>query len=133
MLMGRQPRTIRLADVRGFAQHLAHFGALTEVPPSEAVPPARRTRPYIYSQIEIRRFWRRPYRYAGQRPSALDISLLFGLIAAAGLHHSEALSLLRANVGLGQSVLTIRKTKLCKSRLVPLHATPIAVLSDYAA
>jgi len=52
--MGRQPSwSIRLADVRCFAQHLSHFDPLTEVPPSDAVPPARRTKPYIYSEIEI--------------------------------------------------------------------------------
>ncbi|MFW8642078.1 tyrosine-type recombinase/integrase [Rhizobium beringeri] len=58
---------------------------------------------------------------------------LFGLIAVAGLRHSEALSLLRADVDLDQGVLTIRETKFGKSRLVPLHATTIAVLSGYAA
>ncbi|MCW1411324.1 hypothetical protein OLZ32_23085 [Rhizobium sp. 1AS11] len=52
--MGRQPSwSIRLSDVRCFAQHLVHFNPLTEVPPSEAVPPARRTKPYIYSEGEI--------------------------------------------------------------------------------
>lgn len=51
----------------------------------------------------------------------------------AGLRHSEALGLLRADVDLDQGVLTIRETKFGKSRLVPLHATTIAVLSNYAA
>ncbi|MGR9349531.1 tyrosine-type recombinase/integrase (plasmid) [Rhizobium leguminosarum] len=58
---------------------------------------------------------------------------LFGVIAVAGLRHSEALRLLRADVDLDQGVLTIRETKFSKSRLVPLHATTIAVLSGYAA
>lgn len=44
--MGRQPSwSIRLADVRCFSQHLTHFDPLTEVPPSDAVAPARRTKP----------------------------------------------------------------------------------------
>lgn len=52
--MGRQPSwSIRLADVRCFAQHLTHFDPLTEVPPSDAVAPTRRTKPYIYSEVEI--------------------------------------------------------------------------------
>lgn len=50
----------------------------------------------------------------------------------AGLRHSEALDLRRDDVDLGQGILTIRKTKFGKSRLVPLHATTVAVLSDYA-
>jgi len=126
--------SIRLADVRCFAQHLTHFDPLTEVPPSDAVPPARRTKPYIYSEIEI------------QALLAAALSLppvgalrrwtyhcLFGLIAVTGLRHSEALGLLLADVDLDQGVLTIRETKFGKSRLVPLHATTIGVLSDYAA
>lgn len=69
--MGRQPSwSIRLADVRFFAQHLAHFDLLTEVPPSDAVPAASALRRWTYH-------------------------CLFGLIAVAGLHHSEALGLLR--------------------------------------
>lgn len=52
--MGRQPSwSIRLVDVRCFARHLSHFDPLTEVPPSDAVAAVRRTKPYIYSEIEI--------------------------------------------------------------------------------
>jgi hypothetical protein len=52
--IGRQPSwSIRLTDVRCFAQHLAHFDPLTEVPPRDAVPPERRAKPYIYSDAEI--------------------------------------------------------------------------------
>jgi integrase/recombinase XerD len=58
---------------------------------------------------------------------------LFGLIAVAGLRHSEALNLCRDDVDLDQGVLTIRQSKFGKSRLVPLHPTTIAVLRDYSA
>ncbi|MHC2567733.1 DUF6429 family protein [Rhizobium leguminosarum] len=98
--MGRQPSwSIRLADVRCFAQHLSHFDPLTEVPPSHAVAPARRTKPYIYSEIEIQAL----LATALSLPPANAMRrwtyhCLFGLIAVAGLRHSEALSLLRADV-----------------------------------
>ncbi|MER8854578.1 hypothetical protein NKH94_23795 [Mesorhizobium australicum] len=53
-LIGRQPSwSIRLTDVRCFAQHLAHFDPMTEVPPQDALPPARRAKPYIYTDAEI--------------------------------------------------------------------------------
>ena len=58
---------------------------------------------------------------------------LFGLIAVAGLRHSEALNLHCDDVDLDQGVLTIRESKFGKSRLVPLHATTISVLRDYSA
>lgn len=133
--IGRQPSwSIRLTDVRCFAQHLAHFDPLTEVPPRDAVPPARRAKPYIYSDAEIN----------GLLAAALSLPpanalrrwtyhCLFGLIAVAGLRHSEALDLCRDDVDLDQGVLTIRESKFGKTRLVPLHATTVAVLSDYAA
>ncbi|ANK88309.1 integrase/recombinase family domain-containing protein (plasmid) [Rhizobium phaseoli] len=123
--MDRQPSwSIRLADVRCFAQHLTHFDPLTEVPPSDAVAPTRRTKPSIYSEVEIQAL----LAAALSLPPANALRrwtyhCLFGLIAVAGLRHSEALSLLRADVDLDQGVLTIRETKFGKSRLVPLHAS----------
>lgn len=50
-----------------------------------------------------------------------------------GLRHSEALDLCRDDVNLDQGILTICERKFGKSRLVPLHATTVTVLSDYAA
>lgn len=53
-LIGRQPSwSIRLTDVCCFAQHLAHFDPMTEVPPQDAVSPARRAKAYIYNDVEI--------------------------------------------------------------------------------
>ncbi|AZO50286.1 MAG: integrase [Mesorhizobium sp.] len=134
-LIGRQPSwSIRLTDVRCFAQHLAHFDPLTEVPPQDAVSPARRAKPYIYTDAEITAL----LAAALSLPPANALRrwtyhCLFGFIAVAGLRHSEALDLLRDDVDLDQGILTIRETKFGKSRLVPLHATTVAVLSDYAA
>ena len=133
--IGRQPTwAIRLTDVRCFAQHVAHFDPLTEVPPVNAVPAARRTKPYIYSDAEI----------AALLDAALSLPpanalrrwtyhCLFGLITVAGLRHSEALNLHRDDVDVDQGVLTIRQSKFGKSRLVPLHSTTVAVLQDYSA
>jgi len=133
--IGRQPTwAIRLTDVRCFAQHLAHFDPLTEVPPTNLVPAGRRAKPYIYSDAEIEAL----VAAALALPPANALRrwtyhCLFGLIAVAGLRHSEALNLHRDDVDLDQGVLTIRESKFGKSRLVPLHATTISVLRDYSA
>lgn len=133
--IGRQPTwAIRLTDVRCFAQHLAHFDPLTEVPPTDLVPTARRAKPYIYSDAEIEAL----VAAALALPPANALRrwtyhCLFGLIAVAGLRHSEALNLHRDDVDLDQGVLTIRESKFGKSRLVPLHATTISLLRDYSA
>ncbi|WP_318868284.1 tyrosine-type recombinase/integrase [Sinorhizobium meliloti] len=70
---------------------------------------------------------------AGQLPATLDILLPVRADSGGRTAPFEALGLLRADVDLDQGVLTIRETKFGKSRLVPLHATTIAVLSGYAA
>jgi integrase len=133
--IGRQPTwAIRLTDVRCFAQHLAHFDPLTEVPPTDLVPAGRRAMPYIYSDAEIKAL----VAAALALPPANALRrwtyhCLFGLIAVAGLRHSEALNLHCDDVDLDQGVLTIRESKFGKSRLVPLHATTISVLRDYSA
>lgn len=43
------------------------------------------------------------------------------------------MKLARDDVDWGQGLLTIRQTKFRKSRLVPLHATALGALRDYAA
>ncbi|KAJ8138973.1 hypothetical protein OY671_007814, partial [Metschnikowia pulcherrima] len=133
--IGRQPTwAIRSTDVRCFAQHLAHFDPLTEVPPTDLVPAGRRAMPYIYSDAEIKAL----VAAASALPPANALRrwtyhCLFGSIAVAGLRHSEALNLHCDDVDLDQGVLTIRESKFGKSRLVPLHATTISVLRDYSA
>lgn len=133
--IGRQPTwAIRLTDVRCFAQHIAHFDPLTEVPPTDLVPASRRPKPYIYSDAEIEAL----VAAALALPPANALRrwtyhCLFGLIAVAGLRHSEALNLHRDDVDLDQGVLTIRESKFGKSRLIPLHASTISVLREYAA
>jgi integrase len=64
----------------------------------------------------------RPHTYA----------TLFGLLACTGLRVSEAVKLARSDIDWQQGLLTIRQTKFRKSRLVPLHATTLAALRDYA-
>ena len=57
------------------------------------------------------------------RPAASET--LFGSIAATGLRLSEALHLRCSDIDLGCGQLTVRQTKFCKSRLVPLHPTAV--------
>jgi integrase len=58
---------------------------------------------------------------------------LFGLLAVTGLRVGEATGLERQDVDLRRSLLLIRRAKVNKTRLVPLHATARRALARYAA
>jgi len=58
-------------------------------------------------------------------------STLFGLLAVTGMRVSEALSLDRRDVDLEASILTIRRTKFGKTRLVPVHPSTRDTLRSY--
>ena len=125
----------RLDVVRGFARHRAVADPRTEIPPPRLLGATyRRRTPHIYSEAELSalvaaarslspRTGLRPHTYA----------TLFGLLACTGLRVSEAVKLTRNDIDWRQGLLTVRQTKFRKSRLVPLHATALGALRDYAA
>jgi integrase len=132
---GRQTWAARLGMVRLFAQWLHGLDPAHEVPPRGLIPNRyRRSRPYIYSSEEIADI----VTAAAELPSVyglrgLTCSTLFGLIATTGLRISEALSLDAGDVDLELGVLTIRRGKLGKARLVPIDSSVALRLRAYAA
>ncbi|MBS0343911.1 MAG: tyrosine-type recombinase/integrase [Proteobacteria bacterium] len=125
----------RLSFVRGLARYLSATDPLTEIPPWGLLPyRARRAKPYLYSAAEVE----------GLLTAALTLSpakglrpwtyyCLFGLLSASGIRIGEAIALEINDLDLDAAVLTIRGTKFGRSRLVPLHASTVAVLADYLA
>ena len=124
----------RLGIVRRFAQFWRASDPRTEVPPLGLLPHRyRRTHPYIYTDREIQRL----LTVARQLPSATGMrpatyATLLGLLAVTGLRISEALALNQEDVGGPEALLTIRRTKFGKSRLVPLHPSSRRALERYA-
>jgi integrase/recombinase XerD len=123
----------RFGVARRFAQYLSASDPLTEIPPQGLLPHRyRRTQPYIYSDAEIGRL----LRAARCLPSttglrAKSYSTLIGLLAVTGLRISEAVGLDDQDVDLAEGVLTIRRTKFGKSRLVPVHPSTLRALRQY--
>lgn len=124
-------RALRI--LRPFMRWLQQFEPATEVP-DEAIfgsIPGRLT-PHIFRDAEIAALLDAAARIG---PSSslrgAVMHTLFGLIACTGLRISEALSLREADVDLKAGVLTVRRSKFGKSRLVPLHPTAVAALARY--
>ena len=124
----------RLDSVRRFSKYRLQFDSRTEIPETGLFGPStRRLTPHIYETREIEAL----LSSAAQLPCSKGLRgatyyTLFGLLAAAGLRLSEALSLQRTDVDLAHGVLTLERTKFYRSRLVPLHASTTSALSQYA-
>jgi integrase/recombinase XerD len=124
----------RLRVIRRFGHWLQSLDPQHEVPPQTLMPSRyRRTRPYIYRDDDIHRI----VATAAALPSlnglrALTCSTLFGLLAVTGLRISEALALNATDVDLDAGVLTVRRGKFGKARLLPLSDSTTAQLRAYA-
>jgi integrase/recombinase XerD len=123
----------RLAVTRPFARYLAPRVPGTEVPPAGLLPGPSRLRavPYLYSAEEVAALTaaageiRTPFR-------AATYQVLIGLLAVTGMRVGEAIALDRRDLDAGQGLLTIRGAKFGKSRQLPLHASVLRALAEYA-
>lgn len=123
----------RLAIARGFARYLQTIIPTTEVPPT-GVFPARRHRPtpYLWSPHDICRLLAQAKTLKPPLRAATH-EALFGLLAATGMRIGEAIGLGRHDVDLGAGVVTVRRAKFDRCRLVPLHPSVTEALRSYAA
>jgi integrase/recombinase XerD len=125
----------RLSVVRGFARYWSATDPMTEIPPEGLLPyRPNRAKPYLYSDEEVQQL----LDAAKNMPTTHSLQpwtyhCLFGLLAVTGLRISEALNLQSKDVDWSEGILTIRDSKFGKSRLIPLHASSLEVLSDYGA
>jgi integrase/recombinase XerD len=124
----------RLGIVRRFAQWRQATDPRTEVPPAGLLPHRfRRPRPYLYTGAEIRGLLAAARALPSPRGlRALTYATVFGVLVATGLRVSEALALDDADVALDRDLLTIRRTKFGKSRIVPVHRSTTDALTQYA-
>jgi integrase len=135
---GPNTRLGRYYLLRRFCRFLARRRPDTFIP-GEPLRPRRRPSdpPYIYSREELRmlldgalslRDWERQHRCPIRSKTMHAIILL---LATAGLRISEALHLTLRDADLEDGVLSIRQSKFCKSRLVPVSTGTADVLRRY--
>ena len=122
--------TGRLSMLRGLAAYWKTIDPRTEVPSLHILlPQYKRPTPYIYSTVETAQI----FTLAKKLPTKDSYTYwtLYGLLLATGMRVGEALALDNKDVDLKQGVITIRDTKLNKSRILPLHETTWEVLRQY--
>lgn len=125
-------RQRRLAMVRGLARYLVAFDPNCQIPPPGLLPGrAHRPTPYHYTIEQIAALVHAAGTI-GAPLSAATMQALISLIAASGLRIGEALALDREDVDEHTAVLMVTG-KNDQTRLIPLHATTVAMLADYAA
>ena len=133
---GSKTQAGRLSVARGFATYMLGVDPRTEVPPFGLLP-ARcvRARPYIYTAAEVRRVLTAAREcdsvYHPLRP--WNLYCILGLLAVTGMRISEVINLRPDDIDWERQVLTVRKTKFGKTRLVPLHASTMKILTAFAA
>jgi integrase/recombinase XerD len=124
----------RYSVVRGFASYRVGADPATEIPPIGLVRGrSRRARPYLYSDQEVRQL----LEAARHLPSTYSLRpwtyyCFFGLLAVTGMRLGEALNLQCQDIDWAEGLLTLRRTKFGKSRLVPLDASTVKVLATFA-
>lgn len=126
-------RANRLGMVRRFAEYLSAIDPRTEVPAQKLLPyQFRRQAPYLYRDEEVLRLIAAARRInpSNELKGAI-YATLFGLLAVTGMRVGEAIGLDREDVDLKHALLTIRRAKGNKSRLVPLHPSTERVLRRY--
>jgi integrase/recombinase XerD len=125
----------KLSALRGFYHYLLNRGYLTHSPlPTQIPKEPEPLIPYIYSQAQLRRI----LKAAENQPpwcklEADCLRALVLLLYGAGLRISEALRLTLADLDLSERMLSIRETKLYKTRLVPMGADLSQALTAYLA
>ena len=123
----------RLSLVRRFAAYLHATGVDVPVIPSGLLP-ARKPRavPFIYSQDDLEALLAACDTVFSDERIAATLRTAIGLLAATGLRISEALNLRVADIDYGNNMLVIKAAKSAQ-RLVPIHSTTTAALTQYLA
>ena len=123
----------RMETIRTFAKYICVFDRMAQMPPRGMFGKCHgRTTPYIFTEDEICILMKVSaglYSPDGLRCRTIPVAI--GLLWSTGMRPSETCQLLDEDVDLNNRLITIRKTKFSKSRILPLHETVISELKAY--
>lgn len=122
----------KLAAIRHFARYYRAHDPHTEVPSPDLLPMRRvRHSPYIYTEDDVSTLLEQ-MRYLPRPLQRETYSTLLGLLVVTGMRMGETLALDDPDVDWDRSLLTVRRGKFGKTRLLPLHPSTMAALHRYA-
>jgi integrase len=122
---------MRLSTVRPFAVYLHTLDARAQVPPAGLIAAVgHRATPCLYTDAEITALMDAARRLP-LRISRLTYPALIGILAATGMRIGEALDLEVGDFDAATGIITLRRGKNDKSRLLPLHPTATTALTCY--
>ena len=124
----------RLAVVRRFASYLSAIDPRTEVPPERILGRQfRRRQPFLYRPEDIARLIEVARQAFRNSPfKAATLATVIGLMAVTGMRGGEIIDLAISDVDLSQGIITVRRAKGDRSRLVPLAPSAQRALERYA-
>jgi integrase/recombinase XerD len=130
----QKQRAKRLGVVRGFADYLRAFEPRTEALSPKLIPARSfRPEPYLYTEKQVDQLLVVARRIdPGHKIKGLTLSCLLGLLVVTGMRVGEALALERTDVDFAEALVTLRRSKGNKTRLVPLHFSTTQALERYA-
>ena len=137
-LAGKGPltrtRAVKRSALNGFYRYAVGRGLAIQspLPVDEPGEPASAP-PYIYSREDLHRLFAgvEPCRRRAVQLDAPTFRTLLLLLYGAGLRLGEALRLSTAEVDLPRALLTVRRTKFQKTRLVPVGPALARALETY--
>jgi site-specific recombinase XerD len=123
----------RLETVHTFAKYASAFDSGTQIPQTGLFGKCHmRISPYIYSDEEVLMLMIKAGNlFSPDGVRARTVSTAIGLLRSTGIRVSELTFLKNDDVRLSEGYLFIHSSKFKKDRIVPLHPTVTAKLSDY--
>jgi integrase len=123
----------RMQVVRGFVGYLHTLDPAVQVPPRDLLPgKSHRAVPYLYTDADIVALLAQATRLRTPL-RVVTTQTLIGLLAVTGMRIGEVVALDDDDFDQTDGVLTVRHAKSGKQRLIPLHPSTIAAVSDYRA
>jgi len=131
-------RHLRYSATRGLAEYMNRLGYSAYLPEkSDIAKYSTIFVPYIFTRDEINRFFTAANQmqkatYSSSPRYHIVMPVLLQTLYCCGLRMSEAAHLRISDVDLEQGILTIRNSKMGKSRYVPMSMELTVVLEEYA-